>query len=66
MKIEDLPRIELASAGWDHSLVVSEDGEIWAWGGNQYGQLGVRTALDGLLGGLVLMIGRGKTEREVF
>ncbi|WP_445341397.1 RCC1 domain-containing protein [Bifidobacterium sp. ESL0820] len=28
------------SAGGDHSLAVGSDGNVWAWGNNQYGQLG--------------------------
>ena len=28
------------SAGWQHSLAVGSDGNAWAWGNNQYGQLG--------------------------
>jgi alpha-tubulin suppressor-like RCC1 family protein len=29
------------SAGHDHGLVVLENGELWAWGGNYAGQLGI-------------------------
>ncbi|TXK75433.1 fibronectin type III domain-containing protein [Paenibacillus sp. N3.4] len=28
------------SAGEDHSLILKQDGTVWAWGGNYYGQLG--------------------------
>ena len=28
------------SAGWGHSLAIGQDGNIYAWGDNQYGQLG--------------------------
>jgi alpha-tubulin suppressor-like RCC1 family protein len=28
------------AAGYDHSLAVRSDGTVWAWGANQYGQLG--------------------------
>lgn len=28
------------SAGADHSLALTEDGYVWAWGSNQYGQVG--------------------------
>jgi alpha-tubulin suppressor-like RCC1 family protein len=28
------------ASGWDHVLVLMEDGSIWAWGGNSAGQLG--------------------------
>jgi hypothetical protein len=29
-----------AAAGYFHSLAVRSDGTVWAWGDNQYGQLG--------------------------
>jgi hypothetical protein len=28
------------AAGGEHSLVLKEDGTVWAWGWNYYGQLG--------------------------
>jgi alpha-tubulin suppressor-like RCC1 family protein len=28
------------SAGWDHSLPLHADGTVWAWGANDFGQLG--------------------------
>ena len=28
------------AAGQNHSLAVSSDGTVWAWGYNYYGQLG--------------------------
>lgn len=31
---------QLVSGGWDHSLAVALDGDLWSWGGNDYGQLG--------------------------
>jgi alpha-tubulin suppressor-like RCC1 family protein len=27
-------------AGWGHSLAITPDGEVWAWGENAYGELG--------------------------
>ena len=32
------------SAGWRHSLALGSDGNAWAWGDNQYGQLGNGTS----------------------
>jgi alpha-tubulin suppressor-like RCC1 family protein len=29
------------TGGWYHSLALKEDGTVWAWGRNDYGQLGV-------------------------
>ncbi|MCL2786530.1 MAG: RCC1 domain-containing protein [Methanomassiliicoccaceae archaeon] len=34
------------SVGGDHSLALSDDGTVWAWGYNNYGQLGDGTAED--------------------
>lgn len=28
------------AAGWYHSLALASDGTVWAWGNNQYGELG--------------------------
>ena len=28
------------SAGWDHVLALKEDGRVFAWGNNQFGQRG--------------------------
>lgn len=34
------------SAGYTHSLAVSSDGDVYAWGGNSYGRLGDGTTND--------------------
>ena len=34
------------SAGGDHSLVIKSDGSLWAWGSNEFGQLGDGTTVD--------------------
>jgi alpha-tubulin suppressor-like RCC1 family protein len=34
------PGIVQVSAGADHSLALASDGTVWAWGSNEYGQLG--------------------------
>ena len=34
------------SAGYRHSMVIKEDGSLWAWGENSYGQLGDGTTTD--------------------
>ena len=39
--IKNLPPIQMASAGRDHSLLVDETGATWAFGYNSSGQLGI-------------------------
>ncbi len=34
-------RIVDIGAGWGHSLALLDDGSVWSWGSNQYGQLGL-------------------------
>lgn len=36
-------RIKAVGAGENHSLAVAQDGTVWAWGRNDYGQLGNNT-----------------------
>lgn len=46
VKMPYLERVISASGGWDHSLALTEDGYVWAWGDNRYGQLGDNTNLS--------------------
>lgn len=39
-RVEGLPPIESIEAGFGHMLALTEDGELWAWGCNMYGQAG--------------------------
>lgn len=39
----DIPITAALAAGADHSLALTDDGNVWAWGQNQYGQLGQGT-----------------------
>ena len=39
------PVIAIA-AGWAHSIVLKQDGLIWAWGENRWGKLGDGTTTD--------------------
>lgn len=39
----------LISAGWNHSLALTEDGHVFSWGSNSEGQLGDGTVQDRLL-----------------
>ena len=34
------------SAGYKHTLAIKKDGTVWAWGNNQYGQLGNGNNID--------------------
>lgn len=34
------------SAGYTHALALMEDGTVWAWGDNKYGQAGVETSIS--------------------
>jgi alpha-tubulin suppressor-like RCC1 family protein/PKD repeat protein len=38
--VNGLPSMVQAAGGYTHSLALSADGTVWAWGGNEYGQLG--------------------------
>ena len=37
---DSVEMIKTISAGADHSLAITSDGSLWAWGSNKYGQLG--------------------------
>ena len=39
-KITNETKYKQISAGFDHSLALDEEGNIWSWGGNSSGQLG--------------------------
>ncbi|MFN8537525.1 MAG: hypothetical protein U0232_08630 [Thermomicrobiales bacterium] len=45
-KVGGLGDVKAIVAGADHSLALDADGAVWAWGANQYGQLGVATGKD--------------------
>ncbi|MED4571116.1 Ig-like domain-containing protein [Brevibacillus agri] len=39
-------RAKRLSAGGSHTLLVKEDGTVWAWGNNGFGQLGINNIYD--------------------
>ncbi|HQQ91016.1 MAG TPA: glycosyl hydrolase family 28 protein [Kiritimatiellia bacterium] len=38
--VDGLPPVAAVAAGWDHSLALTRDGEVYAWGDRSHGQLG--------------------------
>lgn len=41
----DIPeKVSQLAAGFDHSLVLTENGTVYAWGDNTYGQVGINSA----------------------
>lgn len=38
--------VTMVAGGTDHTLDLKQDGTVWAWGNNDYGQLGDGTTLD--------------------
>jgi len=38
--------IPQVSAGGSHTLAIKSDGTLWAWGWNEYGQLGLGNTTD--------------------
>ena len=42
-KIPTLSNITEVAAGWFHSLAVDDSGQVWAWGRNGFGQIGIGT-----------------------
>lgn len=40
VRVQGLERVRLIAVGAFHNLALLEDGILWAWGNNEYGQLG--------------------------
>lgn len=40
MRVQALEAVKLIAVGAFHNLALQEDGTLWAWGNNEYGQLG--------------------------
>ncbi len=45
-KVQGLPPVVKIAAGYRHSLVVSNNGTVWAWGHNLWGELGTGSLKD--------------------
>jgi alpha-tubulin suppressor-like RCC1 family protein len=45
--VKSLPRIKAISAGYDFSLAIDQQGDVWVWGNNTYGTLGVPETAEG-------------------
>lgn len=39
-RVQNLERVQTIAVGAFHNLALLECGEVWAWGNNEYGQLG--------------------------
>ncbi|HLH23916.1 MAG TPA: hypothetical protein VK066_15440 [Chloroflexota bacterium] len=46
VQVTGLENVTFVAAGGDHSLAVTADGTVWAWGSNSSGQLGDGTTID--------------------
>ena len=46
VQVSNLDNVISISAGLSHSFALKEDGTVWAWGENKYGQLGIGNFLD--------------------
>lgn len=40
VRVQGLENVRLIAVGAFHNLALQEDGTLWAWGNNEYGQLG--------------------------
>ena len=45
-KFPGLPKPISIAMGSDHTIFLSENGTLWAWGSNKYGQLGLKNTTD--------------------
>lgn len=66
VQVSNLTHITAIAGGWDFFLALENDGTVWAWGSNYFGQLGNGTNTDSNapmrvsdLGGIVAIAGGG-------
>ncbi|WP_147443420.1 kelch-like protein [Corallococcus sp. AB011P] len=48
VQVQGLTGVAALATGYNHSLAVKQDGTVWAWGSNAYGQLGDGTTTQRL------------------
>jgi len=46
LAVKVMDNVAMVSAGRHHTMALQTDGSLWAWGWNQFGQLGDGTAID--------------------
>ncbi|SEU37223.1 Alpha-tubulin suppressor [Myxococcus fulvus] len=61
-QVNNLPTIRAIAAGHNHALALDADGKVWAWGKNDFGQLGTGSTTPGmvLVPTLVTLLPRAK------
>jgi len=47
-QVQGIDQVETVVAGWNHTLALKMDGTVWAWGGNQKGELGNDSTIDSI------------------
>ncbi|GAB4827503.1 hypothetical protein Ancab_034386 [Ancistrocladus abbreviatus] len=69
-RLLDAPGLEnahatIVSCGARHSAMVTEDGKVFCWGWNKYGQLGLGDAIDRDVPSQVIIDGHGYVSRNI-
>ncbi len=60
----DTKRIKMISCGFNHSLALTENGQVFSWGPNLVGQLGIGDTVDSMIPQLVIV--ENKNKNNVF
>jgi hypothetical protein len=56
----DTKRIKMISCGFNHSLALTENGQVFSWGRNLVGQLGIGDTVDSIIPQLVIVVNENK------